>query len=65
MEQQAQQVTLQLTINQLNMVLGGIAKLPIEVGLETFQVIQQQAQQQLGSPTSQVPPGPLSDKVVQ
>ena len=37
MEQQAQQerqVTLNLTINQLNTILAGVVKLPIEVGLD-------------------------------
>lgn len=60
MEQQTQQVTLQLSINQINVVLAGIAKLPIEVGLDTFDLIKQQAQKQLGAPE-----GPLSNKVVQ
>ena len=49
MEQQAQQerqVTLNLTINQLNTILAGVVKLPIEVGLEVFNVVQQQAQAQ-------------------
>ena len=66
MEQQAQQerqVTLNLTINQLNTVLAGVVKLPIEVGLEAFNVIQQQAQSQLGSPNTAQ--GPLADKVIQ
>lgn len=55
-------VTLNLTVNQLNIVLSGMIKLPIEVGLDTFNEIQQQAQQQLGNPTS--PSGPLSNKVI-
>ena len=55
-------VTLNLTVNQLNVILSGMIKLPIEVGLETFNEIQQQAQQQLGNPTSVS--GPLSDKVI-
>ena len=65
MEQQAQQVqtvTLELNINQLNTVLAGVVKLPIEVGLEVFNTIQQQAQAQLGAPNAQ---GPLADKVIQ
>ena len=61
--QQVQTVTLQLNINQLNTVLAGVVKLPIEVGLETFNVIQQQAQAQLGSPNTAQ--GPLADKVIQ
>lgn len=68
MTQQTQepQVSLKLSVNQLNVVLSGLIKLPIEIGLETFQLVQQQAQQQLGSPSSaQVPPGPMGSKVVQ
>lgn len=60
------QVTLSLTVNQLNVVLGGLVKLPIEVAMETFTAVQQQAQQQLGQPTGNVPPdSPLANKVVQ
>jgi hypothetical protein len=59
-----QKVTLELTIQQLNTILGGLVKLPIEVGLDTFQAVQQQAQQQLGQPTSNTPEGPLSSKVI-
>jgi hypothetical protein len=59
-----QKLTLELNIQQLNTVLGGLAKLPIEVGLDTFNLVQQQAQAQLGQPTSNTPPGPLSSKVV-
>ena len=65
MNQEAQ-VTLKLSVQHLNVVLSGLIKLPIEVGLDTFQVVQQQAQEQLGTPTSpQVPQGPLGSKVVQ
>lgn len=64
MSEQAQPtVHLDLNINQLNLVLAALAKLPLEAVLETFQVIQQQANQQLGSPTA--PTGPLADKVIQ
>lgn len=59
-----QKVTLELNVQQLNTVLGGLVKLPIEVGLETFQVVQQQANQQLGQPNSTTPSGPLSSKVI-
>ena len=65
MEQQALQVTLNVTINQLNTIISGIAKLPIEVGLEAFNVVQQQATQQLGQPSASVPQGPLGNKVIQ
>lgn len=60
-----QKVTLELSIPQLNTILSGLVKLPIEVGLETFQAVQQQANQQLGQPSSNTPPaGPLSSKVI-
>ena len=59
-----QKLTLELNIQQLNTILGGLAKLPIEVGLDTFQAVQQQAQEQLGQPNSNTPPGPLSSKVI-
>lgn len=57
------QVTLKLSINDLNIVMASIRKMPIEIALETFQYIQMQAEQQLGKPT-QVPQGPLSGKIV-
>jgi len=53
-----------LNVQQLNTVLGGLIKLPIEVGLDTFQAVQQQAQAQLGQPNSNAPAGPLSSKVI-
>jgi hypothetical protein len=48
--EQQQSVTLKLDINQLNTILTGVAKLPIEMGLETFTEIQKQAKLQLGDP---------------
>lgn len=66
MTQGEKTVTLELSINQLNTVLAGVVKLPIEAGLDTFNTIQQQAQQQLGAPSMANPTeGPLSNKVVQ
>lgn len=56
MNEQKQTVTLKLEIAQLNTVLGGLAKLPIEVGIETFTEVQRQAQAQLGDPTSNAMP---------
>jgi len=56
-----QKVNLELTIQQINIVLAAIVKLPIDVGLETFNVIQQQANAQLGQPTNVE--GPLASKV--
>ena len=58
-----QNVKLDLTIQQLNVIIAGLAKLPIEAGLETFNVVQQQAQTQLGQPSNVQ--GPLADKVVE
>ena len=56
------QVKLELTIQQLNAIIAGLAKLSIEVGLETFNEVQKQAQAQLGQPSNVQ--GPLADKVV-
>lgn len=53
----ADTVTLNLSINQLNVVLSGLAKLPIEVGIEAFTEVQKQAQAQLGDPNSNALPG--------
>lgn len=55
-------VKLELTVAQLNTVLAAIVKLPIEVGLQTFDEVQKQAHQQLGQPTNAS--GPLADKIV-
>ena len=57
------QVKLELTIQQLNIIIAGLAKLPIEAGIETFNEVQKQAQSQLGQ-SSNVQ-GPLADKVVE
>jgi len=62
--EQKQTVTLKLEIAQLNTVLGGLAKLPIEVGIETFTEVQRQAQAQLGDPTSSaIPASSLGQKL--
>lgn len=64
MNEQKQVVTLKLDINQLNMVLSGVAKLPIEMGIETFTEIQKQAQAQLGDPNSNaIPASALGQKL--
>lgn len=55
-------VTLELTVNDLNVILAGLSKLPIEAALQTFDEVRNQAQQQLGQSTQ--PEGPLADKVV-
>lgn len=57
-----QTVTLDLTIQQLNIILAGLVKLPIEMALETFNDVQQQAQTKLGPPTRT--DGPLANKVI-
>lgn len=62
-QQNQPSVRLDLSVNQLNLILAALAKLPLEAVLETFQAIQHQASQQLGAPS--VPSGPLADKVVQ
>lgn len=61
--QQVQTVTLEVNINQLNTILSGVVKLPIEIGLEVFNLIQQQAQAQLGP--MQQPTEPPADSVIQ
>ena len=54
-----QTVKLELNVQQLNVILAALGKMPLESVLEVFNTIQQQASQQLGAPK-----GPLSDKVV-
>lgn len=54
-------VTLELTIDQLNIVIAGLAKLPLEQAIDTFTVVRQQANAQLQPPA---PEGPLADKVI-
>lgn len=55
-------VTLELSINQLNIIIAGLAKLPLETSIDTFTFVQQQAQEQLGSPSNIN--GPLADKII-
>ena len=57
-----QTISLDLTVQQLNVILAGLAKLPIEVALDVFNNVQQQAQSKLGPPSKSE--GPLSDKVI-
>lgn len=57
-----QTIALELTIQQLNVVLAGLVKLPIEVALDTFNAVQQQAQSKLGPPAKTE--GPLANKVI-
>ena len=43
---------LELTMDQLNVVLAGLAKLPLEASLESFTIIRQQAEAQLNQQPS-------------
>jgi len=57
MNQEVQKVTLELTVQQVNVILAGIAKLPLEASLDTFNAIQQQANAQLTQlPRAEEPP---------
>lgn len=55
-------VNLELSVQELNIVLSGVAKLPIEMGLAVFNIIQKQADAQLKP--NNVPTGPLSNRVI-
>ena len=56
-------VKLDLKIQDLNVVLLALSKLPLETTIDTFLNIKNQAEQQLNR-SSDVPKGPLSDKVI-
>ena len=49
-------LNLALTVAQVNVILGAIAKLPLESVLDTFNTIQQQASAQLNQPQPQEVP---------
>lgn len=51
-------IKLELSIQELNIVLVGLAKLPIEQALETFSVVREQANSQL----QQAPQEPFTKK---
>jgi len=53
-------IKIELDINSLNIVLAGLAKLPLEYSLETFMAIRKQAEAQV----QEKPKGPLADKVI-
>lgn len=57
-------VTLELTVDQLNVVMAGLSELPLRVSRGVFQFIQMEASKQIGSQVSAPPEGPLADKVV-
>ena len=59
-----QKLTLELNIQHLNTILAGLGKLPIELGIDTFTLVQQQARSQLGEPSQTTPSGSLASKVV-
>lgn len=50
-----------LNVQQVNVIVAALQKLPIEVGLDTFMYVTQWAQQNF---SQSAPPGPLSDKVI-
>ena len=54
-------IKLEVNLNQLNVILAGLAKLPLEACLETFSVVRQQADQQV---QQNRPEGELGDKVL-
>ena len=45
-------IQLSLNINQVNTLIAGLGKLPLEVSLEIFNEIQKQSQEQLSDTTS-------------
>lgn len=57
------EVTLRLTVEQLNVIIAGLVKLPIEVGLSTFQEVQQQIDEQIKQ-QQQSGAGSLSSKII-
>lgn len=56
-----QTIKIEVTLNQLNVILAGLAKLPLEASLETFTIVRQQADAQV---QQNRPEGPLADKVI-
>lgn len=53
-------INLSFDINSVNIILTGISKLPIEMGLNVFNSIHKQVNDQLNQETS----GPLKDKII-
>lgn len=43
-------VTLELTFEQVNVVLAGLAKLPLETSIDTFTTVRRQAESQVSPP---------------
>lgn len=48
-------ITLELSVEQVNVVLAALAKLPIEVGLGTFNTVQSQAASQVNQAPQELP----------
>lgn len=46
---------LELTIDDVNTIMAGLAELPIKVSLATFQKVRQQAEAQLNQPAPPMP----------
>lgn len=46
-------LTLQLTLNQINIVLSGLGKLSLESALQTFEIIHKQVNEQMQKEESQ------------
>jgi hypothetical protein len=61
--QTVQTLKFELTLNQANIVLAGLAKLPYEASAEVIDVIRQQASSQIAPQTEQ-PVAPPQDEVV-
>jgi hypothetical protein len=54
-------ISLELSITQINIILAGLAKLPLETSLETFTSVKQQADLQIQNSITE---SPLPDKVI-
>ena len=54
-------IKIEVTLNQINTILSGLAKLPLEMSLETFTIVRQQADAQVQKESSE---SPLSSKIL-
>jgi len=57
-----QKLTFEFTSQQYSIIMSGLAKLPIEIGLETFEWMKDQAKQQLERAMTTTPSSPLVGK---
>lgn len=55
-------LTLQLNLDQINIILAGLGKLPLETSLQLFQGVRKQVDEQMSA--NNAPTGPLSDKII-